>query len=252
MTSTAADAARRSSTAYLKISVNDERVGRVKLGPEGTNFCVCLPSSLMAGVMKESDGYLMALKIERDQVSPFAGDVKFDYLTLGGPWQIGLQNDSNAELGEMGSGKGALHRYHVAAWDDTKCARSTYTDPSPLTKVYAPQKIYFTLSAEEASDLDLTFSYRSASYNTRWKLVVNGSDYDTRFFDSPAARQTYSWTFPKGTLVEGINCVELAVPKGQGLNQYNNHDMFSFAVADFHPGSLHTGPLGLGTKIIFR
>ena len=246
------DAARTSSTAYLKISVNGARVGRVKLGPDGTNCCVCLSSTLMSSVMKETDDWLMSLKIERDEVGIFNGNVKFDYLSLGGPWQIGVQDDDNTEMGAVNQ-QGTLTRYHVAVCDDTKCARSTYTDGGIG---YVSQKIYFTLSAEEAAALDFTFYYRSITYSGHWKIVVNGVDWDTRFFEPGGAvasrHYMYSWTFPRGMFVEGINCIEFAVPMDSGIKQWVNHDLFAFSVADFYPGSLYTGPLGLGTKIIFR
>lgn len=248
------DANRSSPVANLKISVNGTRVGRVKLGPDGSDFRVCLPSGLMENVLNESDDYLMSLKIERDERADFGGDVEFDYLTVGGPWQIGIEDRENGELGDVGGGKGDLLRYHVAAWDDTKCGNATFTDPSSGAYVFAPQKIYFTLTEDMAADLDFTFSYRSISYNANWKLVVNGVDYDTQFYTDKTATssRTYSWTFPKGTFKDGINCLELAVPSGEGLDQWNHHDMFSFSVADFYPGSLCTEPLNFGVKMIFQ
>ena len=240
------DANRTSPNAYLKISVNGERVGRVKLGPEGTNCCVCLPESLMANVMKAEDDWLMSLTIERERKLKFKGNVKFDYLHVGGPWQIGVQDNNYEELGPT-SQYGMLTRYHVAAWNDTKCVRSTYTGSN-----YAPQKLYFTLSAEEAANLDFNFVYRSCSY-AYWKLLVNGVDYDTRFFDTHATRHVnYTWTFPAGTFRAGINCLELVVPMDRNLTEWNNHDMFRFTVGDFYPGSLYTGPLGFGTKMIVQ
>ena len=242
------DANRTSQNSYLKISVNGERVGRVKLGPEGTNCCVCIPESLMKNVMKAEDDYLMSLTIERERKLKFKGDVKFDYLYVGGPWQIGVQDRSQAEFGAV-SQLGNLLRYHVAAWDDTKCVASTYGDGGIG---YAPHRIYFTLSAYEANNLALTFLYRTCSY-ARWKLVVNGVDYDTRHWESNASpNDNHRWIFPKGTFVEGLNCLEFAVPMDAGIKNWNNHDMFRFTIDDFYPGSLYTGPLGFGTKLIVQ
>ena len=235
------DENRTSQHAYLKISVNDIRIGRVKLGPDGTNFCVCLPAGIMARALPDPENDLMSLKIERDPQIGFDGNVEFDYLSVGGPWQIGKVDNSQEEFG-ANSDKGIFIRYHVAAWDDTKIARSTYSESDG----HAPQKIYFTLSAEEAAKLAFSFCYRSCSV-ARWKLVVNGIDYDTRFWDANASRFTnYSWNFPAGTFSEGLNCIEIAVPMYLGIKQWNNHDAFWFSVSDFYPGSLYTGPLGLG------
>ena len=229
--------------AFLRLSVNGQKVGVVKVEQAGSNYCVCLPAKVMKTVTEDGD-WQMNLKIEQEpKLDPFAGAVKFDYLTLGGPWQIGIADNKSDEFV---TAAGNYVRYHVATWDEKQCSASTISTGGAD---YVPQKFYFTLTDDEARNLDLTLGYRSCSV-TKWKLIVNGEDYDTRFWDTNGARFTnYTWTFPKGTLKEGLNCFELDAP---GPKEWNNHDALWLGVEEFYPGSLYTGSLGTGLMLLLR
>lgn len=220
----------------VRIDVNGVKVGEKRITAEGGYKTVFLSDAVMSSLVKDLTTGKYPLTVTFTRTDNLDGDLSFDWLSLGGSWQIGYNDDNNTEFGS--NGKNENYHYNLATRDYSKMTKAFGGFWGSTVKSQTAD-VSFSMTANEVALYEHRLYVRGSSYAT-YDLYLNGLTEDCllKVVNGDASRWGYTVSLPVGKLADGLNTLYF---KGTG-NSWAGIDYLKMTV--INNGSKNRDPRG--------
>jgi hypothetical protein len=221
---------------HVRIDVNGVKVGEKRVTAEGGYKTVFLSDAVMSSLVKDLTTGKYPLTVTFTRTDNLDGDLSFDWLSLGGSWQIGYNDDKNTEFGS--NGKNENYHYNLATRDYSKMTQAFGGFWGSTVKSQTAD-VSFSMTADEVALYEHRLYVRGSSYST-YDLYLNGLTEACllKEVDKDASRWGYTVSLPVGKLADGLNTLYF---KGTG-NSWAGIDYLKMTV--INNGSKNRDPRG--------
>ena len=192
----------------VRIDVNGAKVGEKRITAEGGYKTVFLSDAVMSSLVKDLTTGKYPLTVTFTRTDNLDGDLSFDWLSLGGSWQLGRADGGNDEFGS--NGKKENYRYNLATRDVAKMTKSFGGTGYSFSSDTAC--LNFSLTADEAGSYAHELYFKGCKNYGPCDIYLNGTDEgclikECRGEGGNEFYGGFAIPLPAGKLSEGLNTI---------------------------------------------